>query len=55
MISVTATLIAQAAATLLQEDVGLIGGVYTPASLGQGYIDRLNENGFEIESKLLDL
>ncbi|KAF3010182.1 hypothetical protein E8E14_009172 [Neopestalotiopsis sp. 37M] len=55
MYYLTATLIAQAAATLLQEDVGLTGGVYTPASLGQGYIDRLDENGFEIEFKLLDL
>lgn len=51
----TALLLGQAAATLLQEDVQLSGGVYTPASLGQGYIDRLDENGFKVESKLLDV
>ncbi|ETS75712.1 hypothetical protein PFICI_12656 [Pestalotiopsis fici W106-1] len=55
MYYLTATLMAHAAATLLQEDVKLSGGVYTPASLGQGYVDRLDENGFKVESKLLDL
>lgn len=50
----TATLLAQGALTLLQDDTGLGGGVYTPASLGQRYIDRLNENGFKIETRLLD-
>lgn len=55
MYHLTALLLGQAAATLLQEDVQLSGGVYTPASLGQGYIDRLDENGFKVESKLLDV
>ncbi|KAH6661305.1 Saccharopine dehydrogenase-domain-containing protein [Truncatella angustata] len=54
MYYLTAVLLAQAAGTLLQEEVGLHGGVYTPASLGQGYIDRLNEHGFKIETKLID-
>ncbi|KAI1844718.1 hypothetical protein JX266_009174 [Neoarthrinium moseri] len=55
MYYLTATLLAQAAATLLEEDVGLKGGVYTPACLGQGYIDRLNENGFKVETKILNV
>jgi short subunit dehydrogenase-like uncharacterized protein len=47
-------LLAEAAATLLQEDVDLPGGVYTPACLGQPFIDRLDRAGFHIEVKSLE-
>ncbi|RYC60489.1 hypothetical protein CHU98_g5709 [Xylaria longipes] len=40
--------------TLLEDDVGLSGGIYTPACLGQGYIDRLDEAGFKIETKIIE-
>lgn len=51
----TAVLLAEAARTLLQDDLGLKGGVFTPASLGQGYLDHLNDNGFKVETKILDI
>jgi hypothetical protein len=53
-ITVTGIFLAEAAATLLQEDVGLPGGVYTPACLGQPFIERLNQAGFHIETKRLE-
>ncbi|PHH88456.1 hypothetical protein CDD83_7508 [Cordyceps sp. RAO-2017] len=49
----TALFLVQAAMTLLQDDVGLPGGVYTPACLGQAYLDRVNDAGFKIDVKLL--
>ncbi|KAI0127572.1 Saccharopine dehydrogenase-domain-containing protein [Xylariales sp. AK1849] len=55
MYYLTATLLAQAACTLLQDEVDLKGGVYTPACLGQGYIDRLNDHGFKVEKRILDV
>ncbi|KAI3336593.1 hypothetical protein HD806DRAFT_10759 [Xylariaceae sp. AK1471] len=54
MYLLTATFLAQAARTLLEDDLGLRGGVYTPACLGQGYIDRLDEFGVRIETKIID-
>jgi short subunit dehydrogenase-like uncharacterized protein len=55
-IIVTAVLLAQAAAIILQDDtVRLSGGVYTPACLGQGYIDRLEEAGVQFEAEIGDL
>lgn len=39
---------------LLEEDLGLTGGVYTPACLGQGFIDRLDESGFKMEKKIIE-
>lgn len=51
---VTATFLAQAACTLLEEDVPLKGGIYTPACLGEEFVDRLNEQGFKIETKIID-
>lgn len=46
----TAVLMAEAARTLLEGDHNLEhGGVYTPASLGQGYVDRLDGAGFHLE------
>ena len=44
---------AQAAMTLLEDDVGLEGGIFTPACLGQPYIDRLDAAGFKFESEML--
>ncbi|KAK4106256.1 hypothetical protein N658DRAFT_460638 [Parathielavia hyrcaniae] len=50
----TGILLAEAAATLLQEDLDLPGGVYTPACLGQPFIDRLDRAGFHFETKRLE-
>lgn len=47
-------LLAQAASTLLEDDVDLPGGVFTAACLGQPYIDRLHDVGFKFETKILD-
>lgn len=47
------TALLQAALTVLDEDVGLQGGVYTPACLGQAYLDRVNDAGFKVDVKLL--
>ncbi len=52
--AVTGIFMAEAAATLLQEDVDLPGGVYTPACLGQPFIDRLDRAGFHIETRSLE-
>lgn len=52
--TVTGILLAEAAATLLQEDVGLEGGIYTAACLGQPLIDRLDRAGFHIETKRME-
>ncbi|KAI0013910.1 hypothetical protein F4779DRAFT_561883 [Xylariaceae sp. FL0662B] len=49
----TATLISQAAYTMLQDDVKISGGIYTPACLGQSYIDRLDDVGFKIETRIV--
>jgi short subunit dehydrogenase-like uncharacterized protein len=54
MDTVTAAFLVQAARTLLEDDLGLGGGVYTPACLGQGYIDRLDDSGVKIETKIID-
>ncbi len=53
-VTVTGIFLAEAAATLLQEDVDLPGGVYTPACLGQPFVDRLGRAGFHIETKPLE-
>lgn len=50
----TAKFLGQAAQTLLQDDLPLKGGVYTPACLGQGYLDRMEEQGFKTEVKIID-
>jgi short subunit dehydrogenase-like uncharacterized protein len=50
---VTATNMAQTALTMLQEDLKLDGGVYTPACLGQPYLDRLDKAGMKIEVRLV--
>jgi len=52
---VTGILLAEAAATLLEEDTQLPGGVYTGACLGQPYIDRLANAGFKFETNIVSL
>jgi short subunit dehydrogenase-like uncharacterized protein len=48
-------LLAQAAATILEDDLRLEGGIYTPACLGQGFIDRLDAAKFHFESRVIDV
>ncbi|KAK0753234.1 saccharopine dehydrogenase [Schizothecium vesticola] len=50
----TAILVAEAAATILEEDLDLPGGIYTPACLGQPYIDRLEKAGVVFETEMVD-
>lgn len=53
MYYLTAILLAQGAATILQDDtIKLTGGIYTPACLGQGFIDHLKEAGVQIETEI---
>lgn len=49
----TAVFLGQAASTLLEVDVPLKGGIYTPACLGEDYIDRVGEQGFKIETSIM--
>lgn len=51
--TVSGLMLAQAASTILQEDLGLEGGIYTPACLGQAYIDSLDSAGFRFETKMV--
>ncbi|KAK1769368.1 Saccharopine dehydrogenase-domain-containing protein [Phialemonium atrogriseum] len=53
MYYLTGVLAAQAASTILEDDIELEGGIYTPACLGQGFIDRLNDAGFRFETKMV--
>lgn len=48
---VTAIILAEAALTVLEDEVDLEGGVLTAACLGQGLIDRLNGAGFKIQTE----
>lgn len=51
---VTGVFLAEAAITLLEDDVDLGGGgVFTPACLGQGFVDRVDAAGFKIETKTI--
>ena len=54
----TAVLVSEAAATLLNDRQApahkLGGGFVTPATLGEGYIDRLREGGILLETEILD-
>ncbi|KPM43505.1 hypothetical protein AK830_g3076 [Neonectria ditissima] len=54
MYYLTGMLLAETAATILEDDNELGGGIYTPACLGQGLIDRLDKAGLKFEVKLLD-
>ncbi|KAH7419616.1 Saccharopine dehydrogenase-domain-containing protein [Cadophora sp. MPI-SDFR-AT-0126] len=46
--------VAQAAVSILRDGHDLSGGIYTPACLGQKFIDRLDEVGFQFERKFYD-
>jgi short subunit dehydrogenase-like uncharacterized protein len=54
---VTGLLLCNGAISILKDDVvakKLGGGVLTPATLGQPFIDRLNASGFTFETKLME-
>lgn len=55
--TVTATFLTEAAATMLEEDesVRLTGGIYTPACLGERYVNRLRNVGVEISTEIQEL
>ncbi|KAG6043522.1 hypothetical protein E4U39_004411 [Claviceps sp. Clav50 group G5] len=52
--TLTGVFLAQGALTILEDDLELDGGLYTPACLGQGYVDRLNSAGFKIHVKTIE-
>jgi short subunit dehydrogenase-like uncharacterized protein len=52
----TGVLLAEAAMTILKDETKAKefgGGIYTPATLGQPFIDRLNAAGFKFEGRML--
>ncbi len=51
---VTGVFLAEAVRTILKDQHDLSGGVYTPACLGQKFIDRLDDAGFKFERKFYD-
>lgn len=52
MYALTAVFLAQGALTVLEDDLDLGGGgVFTPACLGQGFVDRLDGVGFKIQTE----
>ncbi|KAF5575746.1 hypothetical protein FPCIR_12996 [Fusarium pseudocircinatum] len=51
---VTGMLLAEIAATILEDDIELDGGSYTPACLGQGLVDRLDRSGFRTDVRIID-
>ncbi|KAG5991711.1 hypothetical protein E4U54_003838 [Claviceps lovelessii] len=52
--ALTGVFLAQGALTILEDDLKLDGGSYTPACLGQSYLDRLNEAGFKVDVKTVE-
>jgi short subunit dehydrogenase-like uncharacterized protein len=52
---VTAVLLSEIAATILEDDVELGGGSYTPACFGRGLIDRLDKSGLKLNVKVIDV
>lgn len=44
----------EAAITILRDGHDLSGGIYTPACLGQKFIERLDSAGFKFEMKFLE-
>lgn len=51
---VTGLFLAEAALTILEDDLDLGGGVFTPACLGQKYLDRVNDAGFKVEVRTVE-
>lgn len=43
----------QGALTLLEDDIDLTGGIFTASCLGQSFVDRVDEAGFKLETKLI--
>lgn len=54
IILVTGASLAQGAMSILRDQHELTGGIYTPATLGQKFIDRLQTVGFKYETKFFD-
>jgi short subunit dehydrogenase-like uncharacterized protein len=52
--TVTGISLAEAAVSILRDEHKLSGGVYTPASLGQKFIDRLQGAGLKFEKKFYE-
>jgi short subunit dehydrogenase-like uncharacterized protein len=52
--TVTGISAGEAAISILQDNHKLSGGVYTPACLGQKFIDRLQTAGFKFEKKFYE-
>ncbi|KAJ4858956.1 saccharopine dehydrogenase NADP binding domain-containing protein [Trichoderma breve] len=52
MYSLTAMLCSEAARTVLEDDLELDGGFYTPCCLGQGIVDRAHNGGFKMETRI---
>jgi hypothetical protein len=52
--TVTALIAAEGAISILKDDHNLPGGIYTPASLKQKYIDRVHGAGFKFEAKFFE-
>lgn len=50
----TGVFLAQGALTILEDDLELGGGSFTPACLGQSYLDRLHGAGFKVDVKTLE-
>lgn len=51
---VTALLLGEAAISILRDEHKLTGGIYTPACLGQKFIDRVDAGGFKFERKIFE-
>ena len=52
--TVTGLLLAESAISILKDKHKLSGGIYTPACLGQSFIDRLDADGFKFEKKIFE-
>jgi len=46
--------LAESAISILKDEHNLSGGIYTPACLGQKFIDRLDAGGFKFEKKIFE-
>ncbi|RGP77745.1 hypothetical protein FLONG3_4134 [Fusarium longipes] len=55
MYLLTAILLGEIAVTILEDDIELGGGSYTPACLGQGLIDRLDKSGLKLDVRIIDV
>lgn len=54
ILKVTGILLAEGAISILRNETKLSGGVYTPACLGEPFVDRLVATGLKIEKKWLE-